>query len=118
MSKIIKVTGVTESGDFLVGGLYTLKDTVGFPLDISYDVVKEKGCFVDWFDIALDAGCHGIGKYEAILTEIESIAGSYVVGKIEFAFAVLWTQKGKPTYDGWFEDICREELQKKRNEND
>ena len=55
--KQIYITGNTQaSGQLLVGGLFTMMDTFGFPLDLSILTLRDSGTHTpDWLDYLADA---------------------------------------------------------------
>jgi hypothetical protein len=54
-----------------IQGVFRLKDEDGFPVDMSYELAKERGWDVDWVEALVDAGRSDVGKFDALLAEIE-----------------------------------------------
>jgi len=53
--EIIYTTGCTEDGTYLIGGVWTLRDQVGFPIEMSHVVCKQNGWLIDWMEAMADA---------------------------------------------------------------
>ena len=54
-------------------GVFTMHDQLGFPVDMSYEIAKEKGWEVDWVEALADAARRCILKYDALLAEIRML---------------------------------------------
>ncbi len=54
-------------------GVFTLLDQEGFPLDMSYEIAKERGCVVDWVEALADAARQCVLKYGALIEEIRML---------------------------------------------
>jgi hypothetical protein len=54
-------------------GVFTMRDQEGFPVDMSYEIAKERGWEVDWLEALADAARQGILKYDALLEEIRML---------------------------------------------
>ena len=55
----LKVTGKTEDGKLVIGGVFKLNDTYGLPLEITLDKLNEKNMLPDWIEFwqsAMKAG--------------------------------------------------------------
>lgn len=94
MTNIPYITGRTPNGELLVGGLFTLKDTHGMPLDMSCDLCRERGWHVDWFEYLLDAGRQEGWKWDAATAEMELLVGDQLgrelVDRYKQACALAW----------------------------
>jgi hypothetical protein len=84
-------TGLTPDGRLLLGGVFRMKDEVGFPLDMSYEIAKEKGWLIDWMEYLADAGRQKQPKIESCLREIGYLLGEDEAKKIGDRF-VLWVK--------------------------
>jgi hypothetical protein len=51
-------------------GVFTMRDQEGFPLDMAYEIAKERGWVVDWVEALADAARQCIFKYDALIEEI------------------------------------------------
>ena len=72
MSKTVYITGMTSEGQFLLGGVYRMKDELGFPLDASLDYCIERGNLViDWCEFLADVGSQKDWKFDSVLEELE-----------------------------------------------
>lgn len=54
-------------------GVFTLRDQEGFPIDMAYEIAKERGWEVDWVEALSDALRQGIFKYDALIEEIRML---------------------------------------------
>jgi len=54
----IYITGITDAGTPLIGGLWRLYRQEGFPLDLSLLIVREKGCAPDIAELFAEATIH------------------------------------------------------------
>jgi hypothetical protein len=54
-------------------GVFTMRDQEGFPLDMSYELAKERGWEVDWVEALADAARQCIFKYDALIEEISML---------------------------------------------
>lgn len=53
--RIIYTTGANCDGVPLIGGVWTLWEQEGFPLEMSYLICRDKGWAVDWLEAMADA---------------------------------------------------------------
>lgn len=53
-----------------VQGVFTMRDEQGFPLDMSYEIAREKGWSIDWLEAMADAARQCILKLDALLAEM------------------------------------------------
>lgn len=72
--EIIYMTGCRLEGTPLIGGVWTLRDQEGFPLEMSHLVCRDKGWAIDWLEAMADASrsnnCPALMKaVEAFLPE-------------------------------------------------
>lgn len=51
-------------------GVFTVRDQEGFPIDMAYEIAKERGWEVDWVEALADAARQCIFKYNALIEEI------------------------------------------------
>lgn len=74
-------TGIAGDGKPLIGGIFRLKDECGFPMDMSYEITKEKGWHIDYLELLCDAwtrsnfSCLG---FDTMVRELELLGGSHV----------------------------------------
>lgn len=54
-------------------GVFIMRDQEGFPVDMSYEIAKERGWEVDWVEALADAARQCILKYDALLEEIRML---------------------------------------------
>jgi len=55
----INIVGVSEDGKKVVAGVFRLFDTVGLPLEIIFERIKNEDWIVDWKEFIGDARKHG-----------------------------------------------------------
>ena len=95
---------LANDNQILVGGLFTAHDCDGISIEISYDLCKVNGFFVDWMDFLADAGRQKDWKFDWATEKIKSLDNSY--DKISYQFN-LYGQlilKSNPEFD--FIKIC------------
>jgi hypothetical protein len=57
----------------LVGGVFDLQDQSGFPIDCSFDLCKEKGLVIDWFEALCCCWVNDCLKFDSFLRQAESL---------------------------------------------
>lgn len=72
----IYITGHTLEGKLLMGGIFTMKDQEGFPVDTSYEICKENGHLIDWAEYLYDAGRWGIESWDRAVKEMTLLLGA------------------------------------------
>ena len=50
-----------------------MRDQEGFPLDMAYEIAKERGWNVDWVEALADAARQCVFKYDALIEEISML---------------------------------------------
>ena len=74
MKNPLYTTGIAAPDNkILVGGIFTMKDELGFPVDMSYEVCKENGLYIDWCEFLADAGRQKQWKFDDALGEIKNL---------------------------------------------
>ena len=68
----MKQVGVTESGAIVVGGVFKLMDTIGLPLDIIVQELKQRNIIPAWDHFILDAKAAG-WKQKTIIRKMVEI---------------------------------------------
>lgn len=87
MNNPLYITGLTDDGYFLIGGIYRMKDELGFPLDASLDYCIEKGnLIIDWCECLADAGSQNDWKFDSVLEELEMLLNKSTKEEIEQKF--------------------------------
>lgn len=81
----MKVVGKTEEGKLVVNGVFKMKDTYGFPLEMALDLLDKKGMVVDWLAF-WEEGIQAGWKPERILMTIEASIGDVFGGKYREEF--------------------------------
>lgn len=118
MSDILYTTGIDPTGTFLVGGAYTFKDEVGFPVDILVDELRDKKNFaVDWCEYLADAGRQKSWKFDAAVFEMSHILGEplaqEILRKFKAYFNVLLEKFNSDDPDLWIK-VCSYIVEEKR----
>lgn len=71
-------------------GVFTLRDQEGFPLDMAYEMAKDKGWDVDWVEAMADAARQCVFKYDALVEEIAMLEpANLAAAKQIFACGIL-----------------------------
>lgn len=55
-----------------------MKDELGFPLDMSYEIIKEKGLAIDYMELLCDAWLNDCLKFDSVCRELDMLGGSHV----------------------------------------
>jgi hypothetical protein len=112
---ILYITGKTTEGDLLVGGLFKFKDELGFPLDVSLDVIKDyPNTKVDWCEYLADAGRQLDWKFESVLDEIRLLLGENTEKIIIVSFMALGNRIMRDNSDLTFVEVCERIIDMKR----
>ena len=78
-----------SDGTMRVQGVFWMKDTNGFPVDMSYEICKENGMDVDWIEALCDALRNDIFKYDQLEREILMLEGKEKHEKIMRMFKLF-----------------------------
>lgn len=71
-------------------GVFTMRDTKGFPLDMAYELAKERGWEIDWVEAMADAARQCVLKYDALVDEIMMLEPHKVeAAKMVFASGIM-----------------------------
>lgn len=57
-------------------GVFTMRDQNGFPLDMAYELAKERGWEIDWVEALADAARQSVLKYDALVAELNILEPS------------------------------------------
>jgi hypothetical protein len=109
---VLYQTGFTPDGIPLLGGIYRLKDQEGFPVDMAYELCRDKGVCPDWAEFLADAGSQKDWKFDDAFHEIEMLCGKEISGEIMERFKI-WGQSLIGEGDD-FISICKKMLAWKR----
>ena len=86
MSNKVEVVGTTPDGVFVVTGVFKMFDTIGLPLDMIFDLCKERNWVPSWkhfYDDARDNGWSHKTIQNRLLANVEAVYG------IEYAKHVI-----------------------------
>lgn len=90
--EIIYMTGCTPDGTPLIGGVWTLRDQEGFPLEMSHLVARDKGWLIDWAEAMADASRSN--NCPALMKAVEAFLPSHVITHLKVGF-VQMVRSGK-----------------------
>jgi len=82
--EIIYCTGISLDGEMLIGGVWTLRDQEGFPLEMAHLVCRDKGWRIDWLEAMADASRQD--KCPALMEQIEAFLPSDTVFMLKLGF--------------------------------
>jgi hypothetical protein len=105
------VTGHSENGRPIIGGLYHMKDQCGFPLDYEIEECRQRYWLPDYIEILADAGSQSIQKMDRVCKELELLIPEQW-DEIWKKWLVLGSHSMKECSD--FEGICKAILKEKR----
>jgi len=83
---IIYPTGLTREGIPLIGGVWTLWEQEGFPLEMSHLVCQGNGWAVDWLEAMADATV--TNNCPALMKHVEAFLPSGVVDAMQLGFVL------------------------------
>ena len=81
---IIYTTGCTPDGTPLIGGVWTLRDQEGFPLEMSHLVCRDKGWAIDWMEAMADASRSN--NCPALMKAVEAFLPEHAVTHLKMGF--------------------------------
>lgn len=89
---VIYATGCTPDGILLVGGVWTLRDQEGFPIEMSYLLVRDKGWLIDWAEAMADASLSN--NCPALMKAVEEFLPAQAIAHLRAGF-VHMVRSGK-----------------------
>ena len=81
---ILYLTGYTTSGKALIGGVWTLRDQEGFPLEMSHVVAQGSDCVIDWAEAMADASISN--RCPSLMQQIESFLPADTISHLKMGF--------------------------------
>ena len=88
---IIYATGSTPDGTVLIGGVWTLWDQEGFPLEMSHLLCQQKGWAVDWLEAMADASrTHNL---PSLMDHVQTFLPDHVVERLREGFLLVLKTK-------------------------
>lgn len=106
-------TGIAPDGWPLMGGIFTMKDQEGFPVDASYDECEHRlKVHVDWAEYLADAGRQEQWKFDAASKEIEYLLGEATASDIQKRFLALGQRLTDEGND--FRAVCERIVEQKK----
>lgn len=67
---MLSKSGTTTDGRTVVRGVFRLYETEGLPLDVLFDVLKERNCIPDWKHFVQEAKSAGM-KLDRVLSKLD-----------------------------------------------
>ena len=64
-----------DDGAVFIGGIYRLKSEIGFPVDMSYEICKERGWHVDWNEALCYCWLHDLLGFDNFCAEMRMLLG-------------------------------------------
>ena len=90
--QIIYMTGHTPDLVPLIGGVWTLRDQEGFPIEMSHLVCKDKGWAIDWMEAMADASTSN--NCPALIKAAEAFLPEHVIEGMKMGFVQMaWSGK-------------------------
>ncbi len=89
---ILYISGSTPDGTPLVGGVWTLRDQEGFPLELSHLFCRDQGWAVDWAEAMADASRSN--NLLALMKAVETFLPENEVTNLKLGF-VRMARRGK-----------------------
>ena len=93
---VIYTTGLTSDGKQLIGGVWTLRDQEGFPLEMSYLIAQDRGWQIDWAEAMADASLSD--RCPSLMQQIEAFLPESVILHLKLGF-VFNVRSGKSFMD-------------------
>lgn len=78
MKAPLYITSFNENGQALVGGVARMWFQHGFPVDMSFEIIKEDRNKVDWCEALADAWLNDPSKFDVIVNDISMLEGGDV----------------------------------------
>lgn len=82
--EIIYTTGCTPDGTPLIGGVWTLRDQEGFPVEMSHLVCRDKGWAIDWMEAMADAS--RTNNCPALIKAVEGFLPEHAITHLKLGF--------------------------------
>jgi hypothetical protein len=99
-NEICYTTGCTSEGTTLIGGVWTLRDQEGFPLEMAHLIARDRGWAIDWAEAMADAS--RTNNCPALMDAIEAFLPAEAITHLKIGFFRMVTG-GKS-----FDDIIAE----------
>jgi hypothetical protein len=69
----IYVTGISTDGKLLLGGIFRMQDTVGFPIDASFEECRQRGYAIDWLEALADCWLNDCLKFDSFVRQASTL---------------------------------------------
>ena len=70
-------SGITKDGMVVIRGVFRIFETDGLPLDVIFDVLRERNYIPDWEGFVLEAEAAGMNRNRILLKLDAAIADTY-----------------------------------------
>jgi hypothetical protein len=74
LTEPLYVTGLSSNGKMLIGGVFRMHDSVGFPLDCCFEESKLRGFDIDWLEALCDCWLNDCAKYDSFCRQASNCA--------------------------------------------
>lgn len=115
MRDVLYTTGVTTTGEVLVGGIWKFKTQEGFPVEMAWMELRDRGLCPDWAEYLADAGAVQLPAFEfsTALSELKTFLTDAVFSDVYAKFKQWWSISYEQGDD--FSDTCRRMLRQKHD---
>lgn len=76
-------------------GVFAMKDQEGFPIDMSYEMARDRGWEIDWIEAMVDASRQCIFKYDTLVDEIRMLEPNKINDLQRFFAAFMMADEGE-----------------------
>jgi alanyl-tRNA synthetase len=77
MTSVLWNSGTSTRQKPKIAGIYSLQHESGFPVEMSFELAREKGCDVDWVEAFLSALERNPREYDTLLKQSKLIDPEY-----------------------------------------
>lgn len=75
ISRPLYITGIDKDLHFMLGGIFEMQDTVGFPLDCCYEEAKLRHYHIDWLEALCSCWINDCLKFDSFVRQAENCTG-------------------------------------------
>lgn len=117
MKSPLYITGANTEGKFLIGGIFKMQDSYGFPVEMSFLECKEKNLAIDWFEALADCWLNDPMKYDDFVTESSRLCGHDLDKDFKAAGNKFLRENPEAMYEAFPVDaFCKSVLKQKRSQ--
>jgi hypothetical protein len=85
--QIIYPTGITQTGELLMGGVWKLWNEAGFPIEMSWLFFRDQNWGIDWMEAMADASTSN--NLPSLMEKIAAFLPQEEIGEIKVKFMCL-----------------------------